>query len=319
MLPQFQRARTFRPDAQALAVGLSVFIIGLAKKLLLADSLGGYADVVFLPQHLPGLDTPAVWRGVLAYTLQIYFDFSAYCDMAIGASRMFNITLPANFESPYKSCSIIDFWRRWHITLSRFLRDYLYIPLGGNRLGAGRRYANLIITMLLGGLWHGAGWNFIIWGALHGFYLSVNHLWAQRVRRRLPAWSGWVLTFSAVMLAWVFFRAPDVSTACALLRKMAGLDQPPLLHPTNWHALAGDPQQALVLAVGLLIALALPNLRQIMGGHDLVLGAPGLPAARPWRRFLWQPSFGWAVTLAGSFALSLLYLSRVTQFLYFQF
>src|SRR5262249_15782124 len=150
--------------------------IGLFKKIVLADGVAVYANPIFdaaaRGAHFVPLDA---WSGALAYTFQLYFDFSGYCDMAIGASLMFAIVLPLNFNSPYKSRSITEFWRRWHMTLSRFLRDYLYISLGGNRQGATRRYANLFITMLLGGLWHGAGWTFVVWGALHGTYLAVNH------------------------------------------------------------------------------------------------------------------------------------------------
>jgi alginate O-acetyltransferase complex protein AlgI len=161
------------------------------------------------------------WAGALAYTLQIYFDFSGYTDMALGIALMFNIHLPINFDSPYKATSIIDFWRRWHMTLSRFLRDYLYIPLGGNRHGKLRRYLNLAVTMLLGGLWHGAGWTFVLWGALHGAYLTANHLWrdfvVDKLPLRFPAWlatlSGGTLTFVAVVAAWVVFRADNMPQA----------------------------------------------------------------------------------------------------------
>ena len=181
-------------------MGLTVFILGLVKKVFIADSLAAYANLAFAPDHVAMLSTPEAWRGVLAYTLQIYFDFSAYCDMAIGISRMLNITLPANFESPYKALSISDFWRRWHMTLSRFLRDYLYIPLGGNQHGRSRRYINLLTTMVLGGLWHGAGWTFLIWGLLHGLFLCVNHTWIAVVRSigtgyKLPVLVSWALTF----------------------------------------------------------------------------------------------------------------------------
>ena len=220
MMPQFRRAATFRPSAEALSVGLVVFVLGLAKKLLLADPFGTYADAAFLPGAT--LSTLDAWRGVLAYTLQIYFDFSAYCDMAIGVSRMLNIVLPVNFESPYKSLSISDFWRRWHMTLSRFLRDYLYVPLGGNRRGPARRYANLMATMVLGGFWHGAGWTFLTWGLLHGSYLCVHHAWRAGPGRfvRLPAALSWAFTFLAVMVAWVFFRAADMRGALGILGAM---------------------------------------------------------------------------------------------------
>lgn len=332
MMPQFRGLRTSIRSTEAIAVGLTALIIGLFKKLLIADSLGYYADYAFSPVHVQSLTSPEAWRGVLAYTLQIYFDFSAYCDMAIGISRMFNITLPANFESPYKSCSIIDFWRRWHKTLSRFLRDYLYIPIGGNRRGVTRRYVNLMITMTLGGLWHGAGWNFIVWGLLHGAYLTINHCWSHAMARlkarnmrhlRLPRLLGWGITFLAVMVAWVFFRAPDIATAVELLRKMIGLNQDftPAHQVPVLQWFAGDTEQFAWLVFGMVVALLMPNVRQIMGSHELVLPEGPSPNAvtRPKRGMLWRPDIGWAMAMVGLFALSLLHLGHVSPFLYFQF
>ncbi len=178
IVPQFARAEFYKPALDNMAVGASIFAIGLFKKLVLADSIGLFATEIF--ESAAGGPEPALleaWGGALAFGLQIYFDFSGYSDMAIGVSRMLGVRLPINFHSPYKAASIIDFWRRWHMTLSRFLRHYLYIPLGGNRKGGARRYANLMIVMLLGGLWHGAGWTFALWGGLHGLYLMVNHGW----------------------------------------------------------------------------------------------------------------------------------------------
>src|ERR1700744_2641303 len=177
MIPQFKRGRTSR-SAVLAARGMAIFAAGLFKKVVIADNLAQFVTPVFA--HLDaggGVTTPWAWLAKLAYTMQIYFDFSGYSDMAVGLALLFGIRLPVNFRSPYKAASIIEFWRRWHVTLSRFLRDYLYIPLGGNRHGEGRRYLNLFLTMLLGGLWHGAGWNFLVWGGLHGIYLCVNHLW----------------------------------------------------------------------------------------------------------------------------------------------
>jgi D-alanyl-lipoteichoic acid acyltransferase DltB (MBOAT superfamily) len=171
MMPQFAKRNVCHLNWDNVAVGLSIFVLGLAKKVLIADSLAEFATPIFSAVAAGGQPMLfEAWIGALAYTLQLYFDFSAYSDMAIGISLMFNVRLPMNFNSPYKATSIIDFWRRWHMTLSRFLRDYLYIPLGGSRNGKAQRYLNLMITMLLGGLWHGAGWTFVIWGGLHGFY-----------------------------------------------------------------------------------------------------------------------------------------------------
>ena len=174
MIPQFERKETKRPDPHLILCGLIIFAIGLFKKTCLADSIQPLVSLAFGPSA-PSFDQ--AWIGALAYTFQLYFDFSGYSDMAIGISLMFGIFLPLNFNSPYKATSIIDFWRRWHMTLSQFLRDYLYISLGGNRRGRVLRYVNLMITMLLGGLWHGAAWTFVAWGALHGVYLCINHAW----------------------------------------------------------------------------------------------------------------------------------------------
>lgn len=230
MMPQFAKRSTCRICWENIATGLTIFILGLAKKVLIADLFADYASPIFTFVATGG--RPMFfesWVGALAYTLQLYFDFSAYSDMAIGLSLMFNIRLPINFNSPYKASSIIEFWRRWHMTLSRFLRDYLYIPLGGSRSGTLRRYSNLMITMLLGGLWHGAGWTFIIWGGLHGLYLTINHLW-RNIKEQL----GWdnggflsnlgstTLTFLAVVVGWVFFRADSFDSAITLLNGMIG-------------------------------------------------------------------------------------------------
>jgi D-alanyl-lipoteichoic acid acyltransferase DltB (MBOAT superfamily) len=241
MMPQFAHSATYRIDWNNAATGLMLFALGLCKKILLADALAPYAGGVFNGvQH--GLAVGVLptayeaWAGALAYTLQIYFDFSGYTDMALGIALMFGIRLPINFDSPYKSTSIIEFWRRWHMTLSRFLRDYLYIPLGGNRHGEPRRYLNLMITMLLGGLWHGAGWTFVLWGALHGVYLTLNHLWrdlvAARFLRGVPRWLsapiGGLLTFVAVVSAWVLFRASDLAQAVTMLKAMYGIAARPI-------------------------------------------------------------------------------------------
>src|SRR5467141_4934238 len=216
MIPQFKRGRTGRSSVLA-ARGLAIFAAGLFKKVVIADNLAQFVSPVFA--HLDaggGITTSWAWLATLAYSLQIYFDFSGYSDMAIGLALLFGIRLPVNFRSPYRAISIIEFWRRWHITLSRFLRDYLYIPLGGNRLGSRRRYVNLLVTMLLGGLWHGAAWTFVIWGAVHGCGLVVNHAWnkiADAYRLRLPNPIARALTLFFVTLAWVPFRADNLSAA----------------------------------------------------------------------------------------------------------
>jgi alginate O-acetyltransferase complex protein AlgI len=224
LMPQFDQAESHVFVPGRLVVGMMFFVIGLIKKVVLAYGIGRFVAPVFDVNHAQ-LTSLEAWSGALAYTFQLYFDFSGYSDMAYGLSYMFGIILPINFNSPYKACSIIEFWRRWHMTLSSFLRDYLYIPLGGNRLGSARRYCNLFITMLLGGLWHGANWTFVIWGGLHGIYLAINHLVRKLLGERKSAvigLTGWLATFLAVVVGWVFFRASSVPGAIDVLRAMAG-------------------------------------------------------------------------------------------------
>ncbi|MDP2031013.1 MAG: MBOAT family protein [Thiobacillus sp.] len=229
MMPQFRRAVSYRPNLDDLTTGLLLFCIGLFKKVVLADSIQPYVAPVFDAPPGASLTLDEAWAGALAYTFQLYFDFSGYSDMAVGLSRMFGIVLPLNFNSPYKAVDLIEFWRRWHMTLSRFLRDYLYIPLGGNRKGVARRYLNLLATMLLGGLWHGANWTFVIWGGLHGVYLIVNHAWLKfrgidnsHVAGPFGHALAVVATFLAVVIAWVFFRAQTFDAAWRVLSAMAG-------------------------------------------------------------------------------------------------
>jgi D-alanyl-lipoteichoic acid acyltransferase DltB (MBOAT superfamily) len=234
ILPQFENEKALRFNIGHFCDGLTIFLLGLGKKVILADALSAWATEGFeAVASGKALTLVEAWAAVLSYTLQIYFDFSGYSDMAIGLALMVGIRLPINFNSPYQAKNIIDFWRRWHITLSTFLRDYLYIPLGGNRSGPTRRWVNLFITMLLGGLWHGAGWTFVLWGGLHGLYLAANHAWSDARRRwifpnqtfgiggRLLAWFTMML---GVMVAWVFFRASDITSALAVLKGMSGLN-----------------------------------------------------------------------------------------------
>lgn len=226
MMPQFKEAATYRLYLPNISAGLLIFAIGLFKKIVLADGISPYADAVF-DASLAGQQPDAVeaWIGALAYTFQLYFDFSGYSDMAIGLSWMFNVRLPFNFNSPYRALNISDFWRRWHMTLSAFLRDYLYIPLGGNKKGPVRRYINLMATMILGGLWHGASWTFVFWGTLHGIYLVINHAFQKLSGKSIGALRAslafkvlaWVLTFASVVVAWIFFRASDFPTAMRIL------------------------------------------------------------------------------------------------------
>jgi alginate O-acetyltransferase complex protein AlgI len=336
MMPQFADRANLVPRASNFAIGASIFAIGLAKKVLIADSLAPYANMLFgAPQDASLL---VAWGGVLAYTFQLYFDFSGYSDMAIGLSRLFGVRLPLNFDSPYKAPSITAFWRRWHMTLSRFLRDYLYVPLGGNRKGALRRHANLMTTMVLGGLWHGAGWNFVIWGALHGIYLVIDHA-CTSLRTRL-GWRGggvaaWALTFGAVCVAWVFFRAPDIATALALLRGMAGIEGVALPDAigmrlgglrgvledvgVTWYLGGGTRliETWAWVALAAAIALGMPNTQQIMGRWEPALDAR--PAAPRPQWLAWQPARRHALALGVLVVLSVLSLNQPSDFLYFQF
>lgn len=217
MMPQFSRKRNKLVSYHHIAMGLFVFAIGLFKKVVIADTFAQWASLGFdQAEQLTMLDA---WFTSLSYTFQLYFDFSGYTDMAIGAALLFNIKLPINFNSPYKALSIQDFWRRWHITLSRFLRDYLYIPLGGNRKGGGRTYLNLFATFLLGGIWHGAGWTFVLWGALHGMGIVIHRMW-QRAGFRMHKALAWLLTFVFINITWVFFRAKDFDDALKVLHGM---------------------------------------------------------------------------------------------------
>jgi len=195
--------------------------VGLAKKVLIADTLAKTATAGF--DHSTQLTLLQGWLTSLSYTFQLYFDFSGYTDMALGVALMFNIVMPINFNSPYKATNLQDFWRRWHMTLSRFLRDYLYIPLGGNRLGELITYRNLLITFILGGIWHGAGWTFIIWGTLHGIGLVIQQLW-QKQPIRLHKYLAWFITFNFINLAWVFFRATNIEQALKVLKAMLGMN-----------------------------------------------------------------------------------------------
>jgi alginate O-acetyltransferase complex protein AlgI len=209
---------------EKFSYGVALFILGFAKKILLANPMGEVADVVFSAASPLPLDA---WVGVIAYAFQIYFDFSGYSDMAIGLGRMFGFIIPKNFASPYLSENITDFWRRWHISLSTWLRDYLYIPLGGNQKGPGRTYFNLILVMLLGGLWHGAAWTFLVWGAYHGSLLAFER-WRgkQSVYERLPHVARIALTFVLVLFSWVLFRSPDLSHAMSYFGAMFGAVRP---------------------------------------------------------------------------------------------
>jgi alginate O-acetyltransferase complex protein AlgI len=337
LIPQFRNLQ--RPDPADMAAGIAFFVIGLLKKLAIADPVGALATPTFAAAGTPG--ALEAWLAVSAFTIGLYFDFSGYSDMAVGLARMFGIRLPYNFASPYQATSIVEFWRRWHITLSRFLRDYVYIPLGGNRLGATRRHLNLVLTMLLGGLWHGAAWTFVAWGALHGFYLLVNHAWNAAVARAaaggrrlaLPRHAGQVLTLLAVMVAWVFFAAPSFEVAAGVLKGMTGLNgigpRPPVLGtlvdvalgrvPVGLEGEASFP--ALIATVGALAALALGWLLVLIApnSQSIVDGMPQRIGGAPWPALRFRPSPGLAVVAAVGFLFALSLMAEAREFVYFQF
>ncbi|MFG6429077.1 MBOAT family O-acyltransferase [Roseateles sp. LYH14W] len=337
MIPQFESDDTYRVDWRRIDLGVTLFVIGMAKKLLLADELSVFVGPVFDVPVAPNLID--AWAAALAYTFQLYFDFSGYSDMAVGLGLIFGVRLPFNFDSPYQSVSIIDFWRRWHITLSTFLRDYLYVPLGGNKKGALTRYRNLMITMVLGGLWHGAGWTFLVWGCLHGSYLLVNHAWRAVQSRWWPAqagdgplarWVFWALTFLAVVVGWVFFRADSIDRAWMVLGGMAGLHGVVLpigllsALPVDLAQRYGGtlalswPAQPVLVAVAAWVALFLPNAQALAGlVADRADGAGGRVRRAALAAFQHDT---WRLVIVVGLALPCcLLINRVREFLYFQF
>jgi alginate O-acetyltransferase complex protein AlgI len=352
MMPQFAKAETYRLQLDSIALGLSIFTIGLAKKVLLADNFGDYAVPVFAAAG-QGIqpDLIEAWTGALAYTLQLYFDFSGYSDMAIGISMLFGVKLPVNFNSPYKAASIIDFWRRWHMTLSQFLRDYLYIPLGGNRNGKIMRHANLMVTMLLGGLWHGASWTFVIWGGLHGAYLVINHAWRSIAASRMPSQgipahayhlAAGLLTFMCVVIAWIFFRAESFASAVLMLKGCFGFGGVSLpsklgmladqfgdwanmlpagvsfggvfLNIPGLGALGGIAPFAKLLAAGMLIVWFAPNCQQFFNYAEQGKGSKLFN-----RVITWQPRPVLGFIIGCLFCLAISKLDKVSTFLYYQF
>ncbi len=325
MIPQF---RKYAPEFQHIAVGLTVFVIGLFKKVVLADSAAVWVNPVF---SAPDASAAEAWGGVLAYAFQIYFDFSGYSDMAIGLSYMLGVRLPLNFDFPYKATSIIDFWRRWHITLSRFLKDYLYVPLGGNRKGFFRRYGNLLATMVIGGLWHGAAWTFVVWGALHGMFLVINHGWRAIARwcgipenARWRSVFGGPLTFASVLVAWVFFRAETFDQATRILKSMFLANG---LLPAGWltRAVSFIPtpkllvlqpwaQCTMLLIVLGLICFCLPNTQEFMTRHSAAIEQNRYNGPLQWRASL-SNALLIVIMAVTSFTL----MTNHSPFLYFQF
>jgi D-alanyl-lipoteichoic acid acyltransferase DltB (MBOAT superfamily) len=290
VMDQFQLPAFREGWQERFGRGLVLIVIGLAKKTVFGDGLASYANPVFAAAVIgaPPLTASQAWEGVLSFAFQIYFDFSGYTDMALGIALMLGITLPQNFNVPYRAVSVSDFWRRWHMTLSRFLRDYLYIPLGGNRHGLARQLLALMVTMGLGGLWHGAALTFIAWGMVHGIGLCAGVLW-RKWGLRMPAVAGWALTFLFVTLAWVLFRAPSFEAAGRLYGAMLGAA--PLGAALKWR----------LLLPAALIAMLGPT------AYDAAMRA--------------RPSRGLAMGLALAFVLLLLKLGNEEnyEFIYFQF
>ena len=351
MLPQFADTARRNTISRNIVIGLSIFAVGLFKKVVIADHMALHATPVFSAADSgQSMSMLEAWSGVLAYTLQIYFDFSGYSDMAIGLARMFGIQLPLNFDSPYKSANIIDFWRRWHMTLSRFLRDYIYIPLGGNRNGPTRRYVNLMTVMLVGGMWHGAGWNFLIWGALHGGYLVINHGWNFCKTKLLPERAlnsviyyllSVATTFVAVMFAWVFFRAETNAGALLLINNMT--DFSALVLPTSLESLSAGlnsvfnifgssvsfsnatpfmpaTDMAMALLLALIASWALPNTQQLFIDFEPTVESSGNRVVPHQFRFLrWTMNPLSAVVIAAAFLYSISQMTGISEFLYFQF
>lgn len=310
MIPQFSKHENYFFSAKNMAIGVSMFAIGLFKKVMIADTLAPWVKAVFdNADKVAFLDA---WAGALGYTLQLYFDFSGYSEMAIGLGMMFNFSLPVNFNSPYKATSVIDFWRRWHITLSTFLKNYLYIPLGGNRNGEFNRMRNLMITMILGGLWHGAGWTFVIWGGLHGAYLAVNHMWRKQ-KIRLPNYLAWTLTFFCVVIAWVFFRANTVSDALSIIYAMVGIRGiilPQIIE--QWFpslATSGIQFGGFLFFKSREVLWLIPLL--------IILCACSKNSKEIFDEF--KPSIRWAILIIIFLSISLLNLNKASEFLYFQF
>ena len=331
VVPQFGMIGQ-RYEQRLLAPAGALIVLGLAKKVLVADNLALLATPGYTSEAIGQLAALDAWVCMLAYTLQLYFDFSGYCDIALGLALLFGIRLPVNFLSPLKAGSIIEFWRRWHMTLSGFLRDYVYIPLGGNRKGQARRGLNLMITMLVGGLWHGAGWNFVLWGGLHGFFLLINH----GFHRVFPAGGGAVraslgrvITFLAVAVAFVYFRAPSLEVGNHLLAGLPGdisggfssyyLGQIDASFQFELLGLATEALGAaaftlLLLLLALGVAQLAPNALEIVNSEKV--GFEGVLRAS---RLHFSPNLWWSLFLATTLWLVVLSLTRVSPFLYFQF
>lgn len=298
MMPQFFSRWNLVKNYRNISLGIFIFSVGLFKKIVIADTFSKWAIAGF--DHSESLNIFEAWATSFSYTFQLYFDFSAYTDMAIGIALLFNIKLPINFNSPYQALDIRDFWRRWHITLSRFLRDYVYIPLGGNRHGDIRTYVNLFSTFIIGGLWHGAGWMFVIWGALHGIALIAHRLW-EKAGVKLNKWIAWFVTFNFVNITWIFFRAQEWADAKKVLTGMVDFDIKLSSYVLKdvFENVDGNSQTLIYIIIGFVIVLFLKNMSAYR--QDFTANIK---------------------SLCISFALlfySVLSLNKISEFLYFNF
>lgn len=337
MIPQFEKKKkSIIPEIQ---LGICFFIIGLVKKVFIADKISPTVAKAFAMAGTQTFDFYESWRGAIAYTLQIYFDFSGYSDMAIGLALLFGIYIPINFNAPYRSSSIIMFWRRWHITLSRFLRDYLYFPLGGGRVTYSKKLRNVFIVMFIGGIWHGAGWTFILWGLMHAVAIMINHIWKEKTSFSMSQITGWALTALFVILAWVPFRAPSIETAIAFYKSMLGLNgsyaSAKIL--ANMDIITGI--QSLDIFLNRLFYGSTPFLPYFLVGIVLIFFAPTTqqllkyPYNEPEEQtlgynirtslnsmFQWRPSSVYSGILAGLIlGVTFLHLGSLSEFIYFQF
>lgn len=313
MLSQFNSLRMYVVSWPNIAQGMFLFIVGLFKKVMIADNLSFFAKQVF-DESVTAIPFIQAWFGAISYTLQLYFDFSGYSDMAVGLGLLFNLRLPINFDSPYQADSLIDFWRRWHMTLSHFLRDYLYIPLGGNRSGKFAKLRNLFITMLLGGLWHGAGWTYVLWGACHGFFLTVNHLWRE-YKIPMSSFLSRALTLLVVIVAWVLFRSPTVEQAVNILSGMSGFNG--IVLPEKYAVKLGFLHH-----FGIVFAHLIESKFKLF---DLViLGVISVfvlwfPNSNYWAQKFKERPLAWAIPCVGLLFISFISLDDMAEFLYYQF
>lgn len=299
MMPQFADIKKKIINHKNISMGLFLLAVGLFKKVMLADFLSPFVKQTFDVSHnMPFFEA---WISSFAYSFQLYFDFSGYCDMALGISWLFNIKLPINFNSPYMAQNIQDFWRRWHITLSRFLRDYIYIPLGGNKLGELKTYRNLFVTFLIGGIWHGAAWTFVIWGALHGAGIVIHRV-CQKLKITIPSALALFITFMYVNFLWVFFRATSFSKAINILKSMAGLNgfEPIVIDKMRFAFENGDLKISLLLLIPCFILVFF------------------VKNSNKWAESFKPNWFYWTITFVFSLV-SILSINKISEFLYFQF